>query len=208
MSDDEFGDNDGFGDDFGEDDAGFGAADDEFGAVGDNEGFGDDGFDAQEGFGALPETEASAKVDPEPEPEAAGDDDGGAEASTKKEKEGPKIDGEKSGWMKILITKKSMLTIGKKSWKERWFILKDGKLAMKPSPGSKDKEQLDLSQITSVEKDSGNGARFTIVTKTSSFFFFTRSINDCDLWTRQLTHAKETFYKANLTLASNSAMLF
>ena len=172
-----------FGDDFGEDDAGFGAADDEFGAVGDNEGFGDDGFDAQvrgarraaerqppcaaahaaryprarshapartpspqlppltaraaaplahhtrplqEGFGALPETEASAKVDPEPEPEAAEDDDGGAEASTKKEKEGPKIDGEKSGWMKILITKKSMLTIGKKSWKERWFILKVG----------------------------------------------------------------------------------
>lgn len=214
MSDEEFGDDNGFGDDWGDDDAGFGGGDDEFGAVGDNEGF-DDGFDAQQGFGELPETEAPVKVDPEPaEPEAEAADDGAAEAESASAPKdtGPKINGEKSGWMKILITKKSMLTIGKKTWKERWFVLKDGKLAMKPSPGSKVKEQLDLSQITSVEKDSnrdgGGGERFTIVTKTSSFFFFTRSNNDCDLWTSQLRHAKDTFYKANLTLASNSAMLF
>lgn len=77
--DDDFG-NDGFGDDFDDDDAGFGNDGDDFGAVGDNEGFGDDDFDVEAGFAALPDAGADNIPDTpiDATPAAADDDDADA----------------------------------------------------------------------------------------------------------------------------------
>jgi len=201
-SGDDFG---GFGDDAAGsgDDAGGGEPADDMGGFG-----GDDGFDDEEAvaevsnaFASLPTPSSPTAADPEPEEE---------EVSVASK--GPKITGEKSGWMKMLVAKKGLaatLSMGKK-WKERWFVLKDGMLEMRDLPGSTKKESLEMSTIKHVEKEeAGDGCKFSIIsTKQNYFFFHTRSSRDCQEWKDSIELAKSNVTRANFSAKSNSHMLF
>lgn len=114
--------------------------------------------------------------------------------------------------------KKGMLkAILKKTWKERWFVLKDGKLVMSDNPGDrveegKKKETLEMLNIKHVEKEeAGDGCKFSIISKTGSYFFFTcRSSRDAKEWKDSIEFAKAdiTKFSGKGKGGGNSAMLF
>jgi len=172
------------------------------------DGFGGDDFDDAVGemasaFESLPTPSSPMTAEPEAE-----------EAETAAPaKKVAQITGEKSGWMKMLVAKKGFakkMALGKKTWKERWFVLKDAKLEMRDNPGSQKKETLEMVNIAHVEKEeAGDGCKFSIMSKSKSYFFFTtRSSRDCSEWKDSIEMAKSNVTKANFSSKGNAHMLF
>lgn len=209
MADDGFGfDDAGGGDDFGFDDE-FGQALDDaeqstFAEV--------DKEKLDASFKELPEADDVAHS-PEPEEEYVEDDEV-AEDTTPRQQREAKITGEKSGWMKMLNANAGLLTLGKKAWREKWFILKGGKFHMAAGPGpaaEAKKVTIDLTHAQSFEKDPGDDAdTFTLITKKKTFFFKTRSPKDCVSWVDNLVKAKANYLGSfsSGSRESNSSLLF
>lgn len=103
---------------------------------------------------------------------------------------------------------------GKKSWREKWFILEQGKFHMTAGPGpahEAKKVTIDLTHAISFERDPGDTTdTFTIVTKKKPFFFKTRSVKDCISWIDNLVIAKKNYLGSfsSGTRESNSSLLF
>lgn len=192
------GDDFGFGDDFGE---ALQEAQDEF-----ND---DDKQHISESFQNLPESD-NVEHSPEPEEEEEYEAEAEEDGTSHVNKEA-KITGQKSGWMKMLAAK-AKFTVGKKAWREKWFVLKGGKFSIANGPADTTKMQtIDLTHALAFEKDPGDDAdTFTLVTKSKTFFFKTRSGKDCISWVNNLQKAKANYLGSfsSSTKETNSSLLF
>lgn len=160
----------------------------------------------------LPEDETGIEHEVEPEEvydEAEEEDTGPSKRPA------VKITGEKTGWMKMLKASKGFgrVTLGKQAWNEKWFVLVGGKFSIQPGPAAteKKKQTIDLTHALAFEKDPGDDAdTFTLVTKSKTFFFKTRSAKDCVAWVENLQKAKTNYLGSFSSGAkeSNSSMLF
>eukprot|EP00038_Savillea_parva_P005756 m.159838 g.159838 ORF g.159838 m.159838 type:complete len:229 (-) comp11864_c0_seq1:150-836(-) len=181
---------------------------------------------AKTGMKSLPRTNSFAnKNDTDSGTDAAATDDGvdneeDVEAVPQKTSVGggvagakQSITGSKTGWLKMM-TASGKMTLGRKAWKERWFILARSKLVIQAGPtNEKLQRTIDLSHALGFERDDGEDgdpSRFSLITKQKEFFFTARNAAECESWVENLKKAKEmgagTFTKAHTS--GVSALMF